>query len=90
MDLGFGLGDLGLVEVREVFSVNGGNTFRVSLDKPRLSILKWVPFDTPSFCQMDMFRQVETMPADFLSKQVESDRTFTCPCQVKVLDTAVK
>ena len=32
MDLGFGLGDLGLLEVREVFSVNGWNTFRVSLD----------------------------------------------------------
>ena len=51
MDLGFGLGDLGLVEVREVFSVNGWNTFWVSLDKPRLLILKWVPFDTPSNCQ---------------------------------------
>lgn len=46
------MGDLGFVEVREVFSVNGGNTFRVSLDKPLLLILKWVPFDTPSFCQM--------------------------------------
>lgn len=32
MDLGFGLGNLGLVEVRGVFSVNEGNTFRVSLD----------------------------------------------------------
>lgn len=84
------MGDLGFVEVREVFSVNGWNTFWVSLDKPRLLILKCGVFDNPSNCQMDMFKQVEIMPADFLFKQVESDRTFTCPCQVKVLDTAVK
>ena len=32
MDLGFGAVNLGLVEVREVFSVNEGNTFWVSLD----------------------------------------------------------
>ena len=32
MDLGFGAVNLGLVEVREVFSVNGRNTFQVSLD----------------------------------------------------------
>ena len=39
------------VEVREVFSVNGWNTFRVSLDKPRISILNGGRFDTPSYCQ---------------------------------------
>ena len=71
MDLGFGLGDLGLVEVREVFSVNGWNTFWVSLDKPRLLILKWVPFDIPSNCQMNMFKQVEITPALFMFKQVK-------------------
>lgn len=59
MDLGFGLGDLGLLEVREVFSVNGGNTFWVSLDKPRLLILKWVPFDNTSFCQMSASIPIE-------------------------------
>ena len=57
MDLGFGLGDLGLLEVREVFSVNGWNTFQVSVYKPRLSILKWVAFDNTSNCQMNMFKQ---------------------------------
>ena len=52
MDLGFRLGDLGLVEVRGVFSVNEGNTFRVSLDKPRSSILNLPLFNITSFCQM--------------------------------------
>ena len=40
------------VEVREVFSVNGWNTFQVSLDKPRISILNGRRFDNTSFCQM--------------------------------------
>ena len=51
------------VEVREVFSVNGWNTFQVSLDKPRLSILNGGRFDNTSFCQMNMFKQVEITPA---------------------------
>ena len=51
IDLGFELGDLGLVEVRGVFSVNGWNTFQVSLDKPRISILNGGRFNTPSNCQ---------------------------------------
>lgn len=59
MDLGFGLGDLGLVEVRGVFSVNEGNTFRVSLDKPRLSILNVGYFDTPSNCQIQTSIPIE-------------------------------
>ena len=39
-------------EVREVFSVNGWNTFQVSVYKPRLSILNVGRFDNTSFCQM--------------------------------------
>lgn len=46
------MGDLGFVEVREVFSVNGGKTFRVSLDKPSGLILNWGLFDIPAKCQM--------------------------------------
>lgn len=90
MDLGFRLGDLGLVEVREVFSVNGWNTFRVSLDKPRLSILNGGRFDVPSNCQINMFKQVERTSACYMFKQVKSERAFTCSvrqCQVKILDS---
>lgn len=59
MDLGFGLGDLGLVEVRGVFSVNEGNTFPVSLDKPPASVLNGELFDKSAKCQMiiRIFRQ---------------------------------
>ena len=58
-------------EVREVFSVNGWNTFQVSVYKPRLSILKWVAFDNTSNCQINMFKQVEITPALFMFKQVK-------------------
>lgn len=46
------MGDLGFVEVRGVFSVNGGNTFRVSLDKPPASVLNGELFDKSTNCQM--------------------------------------
>ena len=83
----FWLGDL---EVREVFSVNGGNTFRVSLDKPRISILNGGRFDNTSNCQINMFKQVERTSACYMFKQVKSELAFTCrgvQCQVQILDS---
>lgn len=69
MDLGFRMGDLGFVEVREVFSVNEGNTFRVSLDKPRLLILNMDCFDNTSLCQIACLNKLkERLPITCLNK----------------------
>lgn len=62
MDLGFRVGDLGFVEVRGVFSVNGWNTFWVSLDKPRLLILNGGRFDIPSNCQITCLNKLKRCP----------------------------
>ena len=78
------------VEVREVFSVNEWNTSGLVATNFGGFVLNWGCFDTPSFCQINLFKQVEITPALFMFKQVKSELAFTClggQCQVKILDS---